>query len=685
MERGKGVIRFLDIKIAKHSGFCAGVRQALNKALAAAQDYNEPVYTWGPLVHNNRVINDLEQKGIKAITSLDKIEPGVLVIRAHGAPPAVFEQALEQGFSVIDATCPSVKRCQLQAKTLIEEGKNVVVVGKRGHPEIIGICGWAENKVIVVENAAEAKALKFTVPVGVLAQTTQNEKKFAEIVDVLRNKAPAIEVYSTICGATSSRQEAAIELANEVDLMIVIGSAHSANTKQLAQICRETGVTVCRIESASQFNREWLQNKSKVGVIAGASTPDVTIEEVIRVMTENQRPEGQNIEDMYASTFKALQEGEIITGKILRIDNDEVLVDIGYKSEGIIPLAELSDKPISSPAEVIQVGQEVKVYVVNVENNEGNPILSKKRADVEEAWKLLEQAFASGEPVEGEVLQVVKGGLIIFVGLRAFLPASQVGLRYEPNLEKYVGQTLAVKVIELDRDKNKVIVSQKSVLEAELADKREKLWQELAENQVRKGRVTKLTDFGAFVDLGGIEGLVHISELSWSRVKHPSEVLQEGDEIEVMVLGVDQQRERVSLGLKQVLPDPWSGVAEKYPVNSVQQGTVTHIVDFGAFVQLQPGVEGLVHISQLANRRVNEPKEVVQVGDQVAVKVLDVNEKDRRISLSMKEIEQQLEPTEKEYNEYLEQNPEVPGGLKVGEVLGELLDETEEEEAEADE
>ena len=645
----------------------------------AAKNGKGPVYTWGPLVHNPRVVADLEGKGVISLQELAGVPPGRLIIRAHGAPPEVYTQAEERGFTIIDATCPSVRKCQKIAADLAQAGKEVVVVGHPDHPEVKGICGWSGGSATVVADPAEGQALTFSKPVGVLAQTTQEEKNFREIVRLLQERAPELEVFPTICAATRLRQEDALELAKKVDVMFVIGARSSANTKELAKLCRRLGVQTYHIESAAELCREWLQNKDRIGVIAGASTPDVTIEEVIRIMTEFQRSEGENIEDMYASTLRTLEEGDVISGKVVRIDNDEVLVDIGYKSEGVLPLQELTDKTISSPEDVVTVGEEIDVYVMKVENSEGNPLLSKKRADYEGAWVDLQKAYESKEPVEGEVLQVVKGGLIIFVGLRAFLPASQVGLRYEPNLEKYVGQTLRVRVIELERTRNKVIVSQKVVLEEELAEKRAALWEDLTENQVRQGTVTKLTDFGAFVDLGGIEGLVHISELSWARVKHPSEVVREGEDIEVMVLGIDRERERISLGLKQVLPDPWEGVAKKYPVDSIQRGTVTHIVGFGAFVQLEPGVEGLVHISQLANYRVAEASDVVEVGQMVNVKILNVNEEDRRISLSIREVDQEIE--ENEYSApAVEEEP--TGGIVIGEVLGELLEEKQAEEAE---
>ncbi|HHY92764.1 MAG TPA: 30S ribosomal protein S1, partial [Firmicutes bacterium] len=533
------------------------------------------------------------------------------------------------------------------------------------------------------------------------------------VAAALRRRGAEVTVHDTLCFATTQRQSAARNLAKQVDVMIVVGSPQSANTRRLVEVCRAEGVPTYLVGSAAELRPEWFVGKSSVGLTAGASAPEEIIEEVYGRMSEEERtveqvetkPEettldagsagetanqqtetkqsGQpsseggtaakpkeSVEDLYADSFLTLQEGQVVTGKVVRVDNDGVLVDVGYKSEGVIPLAELSDKPFTTPEQVVQVGQEIKVAVIKVDAEGNNLVLSKRRADQEEAWEELKRHYETGEPVEGQVLEVVKGGLIVLVGLRAFMPASQVGLRYEADLSHYVGQTLKAKVIEIEHQRRRVILSHRVVLEAERAAKREALWAELEEGQVRHGRVTKLTDFGAFVDLGGAEGLVHISELSWSRVRHPSEVVHEGDEVDVKVLRLDRERGRISLGLKQVKPDPWTEIRQNFPVGTVQEGTVTNILNFGAFVKLADGIEGLVHISQLAPRHVGHPSEVVQIGQRVKVKVLDINEDERRISLSIKQVppELQLAPdggAEKAL-EWIPPEPMAPADVDAG-------------------
>ena len=371
--------------------------------------------------------------------------------------------------------------------------------------------------------------------------------------------------------------------------------------------------------------------------------------------TADAKEAEQTVEELYASSLLTLQEGQVVTGKVVRVDSDGVLVDVGYKSEGLIPLAELSDLPFSRPDEITEVGEEIKVSVVKMDAEGNDLILSKRRADQEEAWDLLKEHYEKAEPIEGKVTEVVRGGLIVYLGLRAFMPASQVGLRYEADLSHYVGQTLKAKIIELEPARRRVILSHRAVLEEEREAKREALWAELEEGQIRAGKVTKLTDFGAFVDLGGAEGLVHISEMAWSRVRHPSEVVSEGEDVDVKVLRLDPERNRISLGLKQVKPDPWLEIRHNFPVGTVHEGLVTNILDFGAFVKLMDGVEGLVHISQLAPRHVGHPTEIVEIGQLVKVKVLDINEDERRISLSIKQVPPELQiltpPTEDTDNE----------------------------------
>ncbi|NMA54594.1 MAG: bifunctional 4-hydroxy-3-methylbut-2-enyl diphosphate reductase/30S ribosomal protein S1 [Firmicutes bacterium] len=704
-------------------GFCPGVKRALALAEQAMAGGTK-VYTLGPLVHNEYVMTKLGSRGVEAIDRLDDIDPAALVIRAHGVSPATLTKAEALGFTIYDATCPRVRKVQQLATSLSAAAKTIILVGESEHPEVKGIVAHAQGpgKIIVVRNDKQLADLpELPQAVELLAQTTQTPANIQSVADALQNREVSVNMHDTICLATSQRQAAARELARCVDVMIVVGSNRSANTRRLAQICREEGVPTYLVSNKEELDYSWFKGKKIVGMTAGASAPEELIEEVYGRMTEeilkeeaqptmeeeqleamqeaqteeedttpapsahpaeveqtetdSAAPEEdpqvaedgmeadtadakeaeQTVEELYASSLLTLQEGQVVTGKVVRVDSDGVLVDVGYKSEGLIPLAELSDLPFSRPDEITEVGEEIKVSVVKMDAEGNDLILSKRRADQEEAWDLLKEHYEKAEPIEGKVTEVVRGGLIVYLGLRAFMPASQVGLRYEADLSHYVGQTLKAKIIELEPARRRVILSHRAVLEEEREAKREALWAELEEGQIRAGKVTKLTDFGAFVDLGGAEGLVHISEMAWSRVRHPSEVVSEGEDVDVKVLRLDPERNRISLGLKQVKPDPWLEIRHNFPVGTVHEGLVTNILDFGAFVKLMDGVEGLVHISQLAPRHVGHPTEIVEIGQLVKVKVLDINEDERRISLSIKQVPPELQiltpPTEDTDNE----------------------------------
>ncbi|MGB9885950.1 MAG: bifunctional 4-hydroxy-3-methylbut-2-enyl diphosphate reductase/30S ribosomal protein S1 [Moorellales bacterium] len=731
----------MEIRVAPHAGFCPGVRRAIRLVEAELAKEKGPLYSLGPLVHNRQAVAWLQEQGLKSVDRPEEIPWGRVVIRSHGVAPEVIAQLETRGLEVVDATCPLVRRVQIRAHELAQQGYRVVVVGEKNHPEVLGVVGWAGPGTIVVENVSEAGKLPPMQKVGVVAQTTQPVDRFRQVAEVLREKASEVVVEETICQTTRQRQEAARRLAREVDVMVVVGSADSANTNRLAEICRASGTPTYRIEEADELCPQWLARASRVGVTAGASTPDWIIEEVVRKMWEIEenkeqqnapveaanaevRPEpqeepsspeeqaigtpeaapvaeaqgveegaappdagesgegqapvrtpeadGENVglEQAMVSSF-SLRRGDIIKGTVVQINNGEVLVDVGAKSEGIIPLSELSYRRIERPDEVVKVGDEIEVYVIRPENEEGHPILSKRRADRKRAWEKLEQAYETGGVIEAQASEVVKGGLLVDLGVRGFVPASLVGRGYVEDLSSFVGQTLRLKVIELDRNKNKVVLSQKAVLEEEYQRQRAETWASLAEGQVRKGVVRRLTNFGAFVDLGGVDGLLHVSEISWGRVEHPRDVLEEGQEIEVKVLGVDRERERVSLGLKQLQPNPWDTAAERYPVGTIVNGKVLRLTSFGAFVEVEPGIEGLVHISQLADRRVEKPEEVVKVGDVIPVKVLAVDQTAQRMSLSLKQAQRETSrrPAAREEAET------NSGGVTIGELVGNLFEE----------
>jgi 4-hydroxy-3-methylbut-2-enyl diphosphate reductase len=724
------------------------VRRAIRLVEAELEKEKGPLYSLGPLIHNRQAVDWLREKGLEPLEDPAQIRSGRVVIRAHGISPADLAELQSRGLEVVDCTCPLVRRVQERARSLAEQGYRVVVVGERDHPEVKGIVGWSGPDTIVLASVAEAEGLPPMQKVGVVAQTTQPVERFRQVVEVLHRKATEVVAEETVCQATRERQEATRRLAQEAEVLVVVGSADSANTARLVEICRASGKPTYRVEEARDLCPQWLARASRVGVTAGASTPDWIIEEVVRKMWEieenkeqqnlpaeaasaeappepqgeagkpgEDRPveaggaeaaepearaaeseespgseaqcaqseedvgagsraaeaDGENLglEEAMVSSF-TFRRGDIIRGTVVQINNGEVLVDVGAKSEGIIPLSELSYRRIERPEEVVKVGDELEVYVIRPENEEGHPILSKRRADRKRAWERLEEAYESGGVIEAQASEVVKGGLLVDLGVRGFVPASLVGRGYVEDLNGLVGKTLRLKVIELDRGKNKVVLSQKAVLEEEYQKQRAETWASLAEGQVRKGVVRRLTNFGAFVDLGGVDGLLHVSEISWGRVEHPRDVLQEGQELEVKVLGVDRERERVSLGLKQLQPNPWDTAAERYPAGSIVNGKVLRLTSFGAFVEVEPGIEGLVHISQLADRRVERPEEVVKVGDIIPVKVLSVDQTAQRMSLSLKQAQRETGARQPAARQETENDS---GGVTIGELVGNLFEE----------
>ncbi|WP_028309540.1 bifunctional 4-hydroxy-3-methylbut-2-enyl diphosphate reductase/30S ribosomal protein S1 [Desulfitibacter alkalitolerans] len=680
----------MEIIVAKEAGFCFGVKRAIELAYNHIEDNN--TYSYGPLIHNPQVIADLEAKGVKYVTDISSLKPGTkLIIRSHGAGPQIFEEA--QKLDIIDGTCPFVSKAQKIAHNLFKDGYNVVIVGDKNHPEVQGIKDWAQS-AYVVANLDEANTLPEMDKVGILAQTTLPEKLFLEIVEFLQGKVRDIKVHNTICRATHLRQLAAKELAPKVDLMVVIGGYNSANTGKLVDLCQKMGTSTIHIEHAHELKADMLNGIKTVGVTAGASTPDWIIEEVVLKMVEfsdEQNKEVQNEtvvenagdaasavnekvetqDDVNISSVATFQKGDIITGKVVQVDEEQILVDVGGKSEGIVPKGEIS---ATGDGVDLKPGDEIEVFVIKPENEEGHPILSKRRADRRRAWETIEDAFENNTELTGKAVEVVKGGILVDIGIRGFVPASLVERGYVENLEEYIGKDLRLKIIELDKTKNKVVLSQKAVLDEEFDKQKQETWDNIEVGQVKKGIVRRLTDFGAFVDIGGVDGLLHVSEISWGRVDHPRDVLQENQEVDVIILGVDKNTEKVSLGLKQLQENPWKAAATKYPVGSIVKGNVLRIAPFGAFVEIEPGVEGLVHISQLSNDHVEKTEDVLSVGDEVEVKVLSVDTEAQRMSLSIKDAQPKKPAPQKKKEERKEEYVTTnDGGFTIGDLYGDLL------------
>ncbi len=683
---------------AKKAGFCFGVKRAIELALRTAQQSSKPIYSLGPLIHNTQVVNSLAQKGIKTIDSLEQAQAGgTLLIRSHGESRNVLEAAQIQGLQIVDATCPFVQKAQNTAAQMWAQGKKVIIFGNKEHPEVKGILSWTNNQAVVIKNQAEAEQLELNQePAGLLAQTTQVLAKFQSIAKILQQKTSDLEIVNTICHATAKRQEAAVELAKTVEAMVVIGDPQSANTAKLTELCKGTGTTTYQVETADNINPLKLAGVRTIGITAGASTPQQIIEAVERRMKEldkkmteenmvNQENAANEAEVSMtdeAMDVKSVRSGEVVKGTVVQINSDEILVDIGAKSEGFIPLKELASFSVDDPRQIVEEGQEIEVYVLKAEDSEGRIILSKQRADSAKMWESLQDKLDNQETVEGEVKEVVKGGLLVDIGIRAFMPASLVDRRYVEDLNVYLGQKLQAKIIELkqmkDSPRKKVVLSRKALLEEEYLKKREEMLATIEEGSVVKGVVRRITNFGAFVDIGGIDGLLHVSEMSWYRINHPSEVVSVGDEIEVKILKVDQENEKISLGLKQVLPNPWDNVDENYQAGSIITAKVVRLAPFGAFVQLEPGVEGLVHISHLADHHVEKPEEVVSEGEEIQVKVLSVDKEQKRIRLSIREVNKEREPRQKPEPKPVPENdiPEVANdnsNLTIGDMLGEQL------------
>lgn len=652
----------MKVYLAKHRGFCYGVKRAVELAEATANS-TENVHTLGPIIHNPQVVGRLADQGIAVAEDLSQIKDGKVIIRSHGVGPRIYDEAKASGLEIVDATCPHVKKAQQAAAELLVEGYKVVVVGERYHPEVKSIVEWSKNTATVIETTEEAQNLPFTARIGVVVQTTFAGRDFDAIVAILKAKCDEFRIERTICNATEARQGAAVELARTVDIMIIIGGKNSANTSRLAELCHEVCRKVFHIETAQELKKEWFEDVKTAGVTAGASTPDWIIKEVVQTMEQLGQENGQEISQ--------LESGTILKGKVVSVRPDEVFVDIGYKAEGIISKAELAYPTPENAAEVVKDGDIIDVYVIEAENEEGNVKLSKVRADKIVAWEKLQSALDDGQPLAVKVTEVVKGGLVAAVfGLRGFIPASQVGLRFVQDLSQHVGQTLEVLLIELNQEKNKIVLSRRAVLEKERRKVENEIFAKVAVNQELQGTVTRLADFGAFVDIGGVEGLVHISDLSWQRVKTPAEVVNVGDQVKVIVLKVDVQARKLSLGLKQTLRDPWFDATENIAEGMLVNGTVSKLAKFGAFIKIKDGVEGLVHISEISERRVANAADVLEVGQAVKAKVIGVDKASKRIALSI--IKAQEDAERAEYQDYLNtQDKQI--GVTLGEKFGHLF------------
>ncbi|MBR4067844.1 MAG: bifunctional 4-hydroxy-3-methylbut-2-enyl diphosphate reductase/30S ribosomal protein S1 [Clostridia bacterium] len=650
----------MPIEIARHAGFCMGVRRAVDEAQKAAAGGNT-IVTFGELVHNPQVIEKMESIGIVAVHDVEDTKGKTVVVRSHGISPQIAEELERTADAVIDLTCPFVARLHQVVAKYSADGSPVVLVGQADHPEVIGTIGFAKGKVYTVYTPEEALTLPEMDRALAVSQTTFPHERWEQILQALRTRVADLSVQETICTATVLRQTEAKRLSSRADAMLVIGGSKSANTRKLYETCKSICSRTILVERAADIPPGFANIHSEfIGITAGASTPDWLLKEVVTRMTDKEQLAQELSTEEEQSSFMAdveatlvkIRPGQTVTGTVVLVTEDEVCVNIGYKSDGLIKREDLVTQDVG-------MGDEIEVEVVKVNDGDGNVLLSQRNILNRKAFAELVEKYEKGEYVEAVGEKVVKGGLTCSInGIRAFVPASQLANRFVENINEFVGQNLKLKIIELDEQKKRVVASRRAVIREESAAKKAEAWDKLVAGEVVKGTVRRLTDFGAFVDLGGVDGLIHVTDLSWSHVKHPSEVVAPDQEVEVKIKSIDRERERIQLSIKELQPKPWDVAPEKYPADAVVTGKVVRITTFGAFVELEPGIDGLVHISQCATTRINKVEDAVNVGDEVQVKVLSIDPAAKRISLSIRAL---LEPevTEEEIAPIDEDDAEV--------------------------
>ncbi len=660
----------MKVILAENAGFCYGVKRAIKITSNHLDQTNNNTYSYGPLIHNSQEVKRLEGLGLKTIDSFDVIDKGSVIIRSHGIPKDKEEEMSKLKFDVIDTTCPYVKAIHKRVEKYKKLGYNIVIIGSPTHPEVIGINGYCDNEAYVVESLDEVKDLPDLGKLCIVSQTTNTIEKFERISKALEAKADEVLIFNTICKATKTRQESTYELSKIVDAMIVIGGYNSSNTKKLYEISKENCKNVFHIESIKDLSLQDLKNYNIIGITAGASTPDWIIKEAITTMDNLNNNE---MMEAIENSFRRVSRGEIVTGEIIFVTANELMVNINYKSDGIINKEELDIEPDLNLKDVYKEGEEIEVYIVKVDDGEGNVVLSTKRVAEVKAWGHLEESFNLGEILDAKVIRVVKGGLIAEVkGIHGFIPASHVSSTYVSELDQFKDREFKVKIIDFNQGKRRIVLSRKLVEMEEIKELEEKVWGSLEVGKVVRGTVQRLTDFGAFVDLGGVDGLIHISDLAWNRVKHPSEVVKANEEVDVQILSFDREKNRISLGLKQTVEEPWELFKNNANIGDVVEGKVVNILDFGAFIRLEHGVDGLLHVSQISNQHIDKPSDVLENGESVTVKIIDINEDDRRISLSIKElIKKEIEETQVKEEEVKEE--EVLNSEEEEITIGDIL------------
>ena len=643
------------LELARSAGFCYGVRRAVQMAEMAAEE-GRPCVMLGPIIHNRDVIAYLESIGVGLVDTPEEVPPGTAVlIRSHGEGRPVHEALARLGRPVIDATCPNVSRIHQIVSRAEEGGRQVLIIGTRTHPEVAAIAGWCRRPVVLegvaeLSNWLETAPERRDIPLTMVSQTTSTRFIWDSCVEKAKKECTNLKIFDTICNATCKRQSEAQALAARSDAMVVIGGRESSNTKRLAELCGALCPMVVWIERAAELEPSNLCRKASIGITAGASTPEWIIKEVYDKMSDENIEIEESFAEMLEKSIKTLNTGEKVMGVVTGITPTEIYVDLGTKHAGYIPVSELTDDPTAKVEDLVKIGDEIETYVMRVNDQEGVVTLSKKRLDTVKSWDDIEQAREEHTTVEGVVTEENKGGVVVSIkGVRVFVPASQTGLPRETPMSQLLKQHVRLRITEVNRARRRVVGSIRAVEAEERAAKAAEVWANIEENKRYTGTVKSLTSYGAFVDIGGVDGMVHISELSWSRIKHPSEVVSVGDTVEVYVISFDKEKKKISLGMKDRSQNPWEVFTGKYQPGDVANVRVVKLMTFGAFAEIVPGVDGLIHISQIADHRIDKPGDVLSEGQMVDVKIIDIDYDNKKVSLSIRALlEGGDEPAESE-------------------------------------
>ncbi len=648
----------LKITLAKTAGFCFGVNRAVQTVYDLI-DNGEKVCTLGPIIHNSQMVDELKSKGVRVVETPSETKPDeILVIRSHGVGKKVYDEANNLGVKLCDATCPFVAKIHKIVEEQSSKGDIILIAGDEKHHEVIGIIGHCVSQYYVFSSVEELEYLIKNHPeikqndVSVVSQTTFNAKKWENTQIFLKNICTNAKIFDTICNATSTRQTEARELATLNDVMVVIGGKHSSNTAKLFDVCSSICQNTYLIETAVELEREWFLNAENVGVVAGASTPAGIIKEVIKTMSEILQPvdEQTKVEETVQKSFEEMTDEEAfeaslngltgeqkVCGTVVAVNASEITVDIGRGVTGYVTADEYSSEPVDLLSEV-NVDDKLNLIIMKISDQEGTAMLSKRRYDAIAGWDNIVAAKESGEVLHGVVRDVIKGGVVVYSNnVRVFIPASQATASRNDSIEDLKGTEVDFRIIEIGRGR-RAVGSIRSVLRDARKAAEEKVWASIAVGDRIKGTVKSLTSYGAFVDIGGVDGMVHISELSWNRIKNPSEVVAVGDEIEVYVKALDTEKKKISLGYKKAEDNPWTIFQNNYNVDDVVTVKIVSMTTYGAFARIIPGVDGLIHISQIADKHVAKPQDELTVGQEVAAKITAIDLDKKRVSLSIRAL-----------------------------------------------